>query len=75
MLARAVKIALVALHCIGGDVFKDGVATQLATDIRLDDERVGFAFADAKLRDVVLDVLLGVIVVAGIVELSAARCF
>ena len=50
-------------------------AAQLPADIRLDDEGVGLTFAHAKLRDVVLDVLLGVIVVAGIVKLSAARCF
>ena len=54
---------------------EDGVATQLPTDVRHDDEGVGFAFAYAELADVTLDVFLFVIRVPGIVEPPAARCF
>ena len=50
------------------------MARGVAADFRLDDERVGLAFARAKLRDVVLGVSAFVIVMAGIVELSAAGC-
>ena len=55
--------------------FEDGIAAKPSPDVRLDNERVGFALTDAKFSDVVLDVALGVIVMVRIIELSAARCF
>ena len=56
-------------------MFEDGVAAQLAADVGLDHQRVGFALADAEFGDVVLDVILVVVVVVGIIEPSAARRF
>jgi hypothetical protein len=56
-------------------VLENCIAAQLATDVRLDDKGISLAFADAKLCDVVLDVAFVVVVVAGVVELSAARRF
>jgi hypothetical protein len=75
LLAHTIELALVAFHCIGGDVFKDGVTAQLATNFGLDNERIGLALTNAELGDVVLDVSLIVVVMVGIVELSAARRF
>jgi hypothetical protein len=53
---------------------ENGVADELSTDLGHDHERVGFAFADAELADVVLDIGLVAIGMSGIVELLAARC-
>jgi hypothetical protein len=71
--AHALKLALVALCCIGRNVLEDRVAAQLAADFGFDDQGVGFAFADAKPADVLLHVSLIVIGVIVVIELAAAR--
>ena len=56
-------------------MLKNGGADEFAANIRLNHERVGFAFAHAKAADVVLHVALVVIGVVGIVEQLPARRF